>query len=64
MTTPDKVKELDDIVIDFNEYLETISTGLEQLKTRVQAIVDNLHTEIDELATGTNSIIADMKKDL
>jgi len=64
MTTPDKVKELDDIVIDFNEYLETISTGLEQLKTRVQAIVDNLYTEIDELATGTNSIIGDMKKDV
>lgn len=32
MTTPDKIKELEDIVIGFNEYLEIVSIGLEQLK--------------------------------
>ena len=27
MTTPDKIKELEDIIIDFNEYLETVAAG-------------------------------------
>ena len=44
MTTPDKLKELEDIVIDFNEYFETVSAGLKQLESGVQAIVDNLRT--------------------
>ena len=44
MTTPDKLKELEDIVIDFNKYLETISAALEQLKTGVKAIVDNIQS--------------------
>ena len=64
MTTPDKLSEPEDIVIDFNEYLETVLTGLEQLKIGVEAIVHKIRTEIDKLATGTNSIINDMKKDI
>ena len=35
MTTPDRLKELEDIVIDFNEYREIVSIGLEQLETGV-----------------------------
>ena len=64
MTTPDKLKELEDIVINFNEYLNTVSAGLEQLEISAQAIVDNLQTEINELSTRTSDIIRDMKKDL
>ena len=64
MTNPNKLKGLEDIVIDFNEYLEIVSTGLEQLENGVQAIVDNFLTEYDELATRTNNIIGDTKKDL
>ena len=63
MTTPDKPKELEDIVIDFKEYLETILGELEQLEIGVKAIVDNIITEIDELSIGTDNIIRDMKKD-
>jgi len=33
MMTPDKIKELEDIIIDFNEYFETILVGLEHLDT-------------------------------
>ena len=58
MMTPDKPKELEDIIIDFNECLEIVLVGLEQLKTGVQAIVDNLQTEINELSTGTLSTIS------
>ena len=64
MTTPDKFKELEGIVIDFNIYLEAVSVGLEQLETGVQATVDNPCTEIDEFTTGTSSFISYMKKDL
>jgi len=28
-----QIKELEDIIIDFNKYLETVSTGLEQFDT-------------------------------
>jgi len=64
VTTPYRLKELEDIVIDFNEYLETVSAKLKQLETGVQAIVDNHQTEINELSIGTADIIGDMKKDL
>jgi len=33
ITTPDKIKELENIIVDFNEYLETVSTRLEHLNT-------------------------------
>lgn len=46
MVTTEKLKELEDIVIDFNEYLETVSVGLEHLETRIQAIVDNIRTKL------------------
>jgi len=42
MMTPSKIKELEDIIIDFNEYLETVSTGLEHLDTGVKVIVENI----------------------
>ena len=42
MATPSKIKELEVIVINSNDCLETILTGLEQLEPGVQAIVDNL----------------------
>ena len=45
MTTPDKLKELKDIVIGFNEYLQTVSIGLEQLDTGVKAIVTLITSE-------------------
>jgi len=64
MTTPDKLKALEDIVISFNEYLDTVSAGLEQLEIGVQVVIDNLCTKISELTTGTNNIIGDKKKDL
>ena len=38
MMTPDKLKALEYIVIDFNEYLKTVSVGLEQLEAGVQSI--------------------------
>ena len=63
MTTPNKLKVLEDIVTDFNEYLKIVSTRLEQLETGVQAIVDNVRIEINELSIGTADIIGDMKKD-
>ena len=61
MTTPDKIKELEDSVIDFNEYLETIATGLENLDTGVKAIVANIKVEIEELSKGTEDVISSMK---
>ena len=33
----DKIKELEDIIIDFNEYLETVLEGLKQIHTGVKA---------------------------
>ena len=51
------------IIIDFNEYLETILAGLEGLETRIKAIGDNLRVKIDELK-GTDDIIENMKKNL
>ena len=50
MTTLDKLKELEDIVIDLNEYLETIAKGLEQLDIGVKAVVDNLRVRVEELS--------------
>ena len=47
MTTSKKIKELEDIVIEFNEYLETVLESLEQLDTRVKAVVDNIKVEIE-----------------
>ena len=40
MAAPKRLKELKDIIIDLYECLETVSVGLEHLKTGVQAIVD------------------------
>jgi len=59
MTTPDKLKELED-----NEYLETVSVRLEQLEIGIKVAIDNIQTEIKELFTRTDSIIRDMEKDL
>jgi len=64
MTTLDKLEELENIIIDFNKYLKTISTRLKQLEIGVQAIVDDLQTKINKLTVGTNNIISEMKKDL
>jgi len=64
MTTPDKSKEIEDIIIDFNEYLETLSTGLEHLDTGVKAIVENTKVEVEELSKGTEEIISNMRHDL
>ena len=50
MTTLDKLKELEDIVIDLNEYLETIAKGFEQLDIGVKAVVDNLRVRVEELS--------------
>ena len=63
ITTPEKVKELEDIIIDFNEYLKTVA-GLENLKTGVKAIVENIKVEIEELSKGTEDVISGMKHDL
>ena len=62
--TPDKLKELEDIVIDFNEYLEIVAEGLEHLHTCVNARVDNLKVKVEELSKGTEEIILNMKLDL
>jgi len=64
MITTDKIKELEDIIIDVNEYLETISKGLEPLDMGVKAIVDNIKVEIEELSKGTEEIILTMRQDL
>jgi len=64
MTTPDKIKELEDIIIDFNEYLEPVSAGLEHLDTGVKAIVENIRVEIEELSKGIEEIISNMGHDL
>ena len=53
MTSPKKLKELEDITIDFNEYLQTVTENLKHLEIGVQAIVTNIRTEIDELSKGT-----------
>jgi len=59
-----ELKELEDITIDFNKYLETVTVNLEHLETGVQNIVTNIRTEINELAKGTKEIIGDMRRDL
>lgn len=64
MTTPNQIKELEDIVIDFNEYLETVSAGLENLDAGVKAIVSNIRVEIEELSKGTEEVISSMKQEL
>ena len=64
MTNPYKIKELEDIIIDFNEFLETVSEGLEHLDTGVKAIVENTKVEVEELSKGTEEIISNMRHDL
>ena len=64
MTTPDKIKELEDTIIDFNEYLETVAAGLENLEIGVKAIVENIKVEIEELSKGTEDVISGMKHDV
>ena len=63
MITPDKLKELEDTIINFNEYLETITEGLKQLDIGVKAIVDDLRVEVKELSKGIEEIINGMKSD-
>ena len=53
MTTLDKIKELGDVVIDFNVYLETVSIGLGHFDTKVKAIVDHLRVKVEEFSKGT-----------
>ena len=48
ITTPNKLEELEDIIVDFNKYLEIVAKGLEQLDTGVKAIADNLRIEVEE----------------
>jgi len=64
MTTLDKIKEPENIVIDFNKYPKTASIGLEHFDTRVKAIVENLNVEVKELSKGIEEIFTNMKKDL
>ena len=64
MTTRDKIKELEDIIIDFNEYLETVSVGLEHLHTGVKAILENIRVKVEELSKGTKEIVLYMRQDL
>ena len=64
MTTPDKIKELEDITINFNEYLETVSTELEYIDTGVKAIVENIRVEVEELSKRTEETISNMRQDL
>jgi len=61
MIIPDKTKEFDNIFIDFNEYLQSIPEGLEQLDKGVRVIFDNIRVEIEELFKGTKEIILAMK---
>ena len=53
MTTPKKLKELEDITIDFNEYLRIVTENLKHLETGFQDIVSNIRTKIDELSKET-----------
>ena len=55
---------LKDIVINFNEYVETISVGLKQRDTGVKTIVDNIRVEVEEVSKRIDEIIKDMKKNL
>jgi len=64
MTTSNGIKELEDIIINFNEYLKTVSTGLEHLDTGVKVIVENIRVEVEELSKGTEEIISNMRHDL
>ena len=50
MMTPEKLKELEDITIDFREYLETVTVNLEHLEIGVQDIVANIRTKVEELS--------------
>ena len=61
MTTLNKIKELEDNMIDFNEFLENLSTWLEHSDVGVKAIVDNLRVEVEEFSKGAKKIIRDMK---
>jgi len=51
-------------VINFNEYVETISVGLKQRDTGVKTIVDNIRVEVEEVSKRIDEIIKDMKKNL
>ena len=64
MTTSDKIKELEDSIIDFNEYLETIAVGLENLDTGVKATVENIRVKLEELSKETEEVISSMKHDV
>ena len=64
MTTRKKLKELEDITINFNEYIENVTVNREHLETGVQDISANIRTDINELAKGTTKTTGDMRKDL
>jgi len=64
MITLDRIKELEYIIINFNEYLEAVSEGLEQLDMRVKTIVNNIKVENEELFKETEEIILTIKRDL
>jgi len=49
---------------DFDEYLETVSTGLEYLDTGVKAIAESIKVEVKELSKGTEEIISNKRRDL
>jgi len=57
------MKELEDIIIDLNEYLEIVSMGLEHLDIGVRAIVDNIKVEVEELSKETEEIVLNMRQD-
>ena len=64
MTTPEKLNELEDITIDFNEFQQNVTEHLKHLEIGVQDIVSNIKAEIDELSKGATEIVINMRKDL
>jgi len=64
MMTLERLKELEEITIEFDKYFETVIVNLEHLEIGLQDIVVNIRTEIEELAKGATKIISDMRKDL
>ena len=62
--TLERLKELEEITIEFDKYFETVIVNLEHLEIGLQDIVVNIRTEIEELAKGATKIISDMRKDL
>jgi len=63
ITIPDQLKELEYIVIDFNECIETVAEGLEQLDTGAKVIVDKLRVEVEELSKEIDEIIKSVRND-